>query len=608
MKPTPMKRRRMSHHARVLLLAAAVAYTGALALAPPAGATVTCTFTTDQVNVQMNEPGDVAKLEIGGGGTILVDNATGPVICGPGGPPTVNNTDKVAIADTSDNPGTPAPTDGTTRVEISEPSAFVPGATLTGENGGLGEIEFALYLNDGSDDTILLRGANPGADVWVMGAGGINWNAGANDPAADPDLTSPSDVDHWNLLPVQGDDRVSAQGGSGTGAPFPGRVEVGGDNGDDVIGGGEGNVGPNGDQLSGGAGNDVIRGFGGDDLFYAADGGNDTLDGGPGEDELTYYGLSSGVRVDLSTTGTQDTIGAGIDTTAGIEDVTGTEQADTLIGNAAFNYLDGVQGDDMLDGGPGDDALTGGGDVDTVTYAQAPVGVTADLTSGNTSGFGNDGIADVENLIGSPFADTLIGSAQPNSLTGLGGADTISALAGRDTVDVRDGGPDTASCGTEVDTAVADRASVDAVNADCETVDFLPDPDPGSGGAGGGAGPDTELGFELSGKRKQRVLRQRGVVVRAFCPLEDCNVTASGSGKVPKPKRAALAKLNLKPVTEALAAGTAERIELPLRKRQLRAVKTALGAGRRPVLKVSVSVTDAAGNATADTLKVKARR
>src|SRR5688572_9380196 len=105
---------------------------GGLAMTPSASAGVSCNFTTDQVNVQMTAPGDVTKLEIGGGGTILVDDANGPIICGPAGPPTVTNTDAVVIADTSDIPGTPTPMDGSTRIEIVEPSTFAPGATLVG--------------------------------------------------------------------------------------------------------------------------------------------------------------------------------------------------------------------------------------------------------------------------------------------------------------------------------------------------------------------------------------------------------------------------------------------------------------------------------------------
>ena len=119
---------------RMLVMALGVAT--ALVLPAGAQAATTCSFNGDLLFVEMSADGDIAHLEIGGGGVILVDGASGPVICGPDGPPTVTNTETVAIVDSSDAPSTPPPTDGTTRVEIVEPSAFVPGATLNGEGGG----------------------------------------------------------------------------------------------------------------------------------------------------------------------------------------------------------------------------------------------------------------------------------------------------------------------------------------------------------------------------------------------------------------------------------------------------------------------------------------
>ncbi|MGC1166626.1 MAG: calcium-binding protein [Solirubrobacterales bacterium] len=453
-----------------LVLAATVA------AAPRADAATTCAFENDLLFIEMNALGDRAHLEIGGFGTILVDGATEPVICGPEGPPTVSNTETVAIVDSTDNPASPAPVDGSTIVEVVEPSAFAPGKSTTGENGGAGEIEFAVNMNVGSNDTLLLRGT-AGGDNWTIGTGGINWNGYGPDAAPDPELTTLSTVDHLVLVPGAGNDLVRAQGGSGTGGAFPGRIEAGAGDGNDVI---EGGNGASGDQLSGGPGNDTVRGFdGGDHLSAAeqalpAEQGDDTLDGGAGEDELNFYGTPAGVTVDLGQPVPQNTVGGGTDTITNFEDVNGTEHADTLIGNAAFNYLFGNQGDDTLDGGPNDDAVSGGAGVDTVTYARAPVGVTVDLITGATSGFGNDAVVDVENLIGSPFADVLLGSDVANTITGLGGGDTIRALAGPDMVDIRDGVSDNAGCGTELDVAIADHHTLDMVDPDCETVSFAP--------------------------------------------------------------------------------------------------------------------------------------
>src|SRR5262249_27436828 len=147
-------------------------------------------------------------------------------------------------------------------------------------------------------------------------------------------------------------------------------------------------------------------------------------------------------KLDLSDSAPQDT-GQGTKTVTGVENASGTDKADTLIGNASPNRLEGLGGDDTLEGKGGDDNLRGGLGSDTVSYADAPSGVRADLTSGTAAGGdGVDTLNDVENLIGSPFADILTGSAAPNKVVGGGGTDNIRALDGDDTVDVRDGGLD----------------------------------------------------------------------------------------------------------------------------------------------------------------------
>jgi hypothetical protein len=92
---------------------------------------------------------------------------------------------------------------------------------------------------------------------------------------------------------------------------------------------------------------------------------------------------------------------------------------------------------------------------------------------------------------------------------------------------------------------------------------------------------------------KQKVLKQKGVVVSASCPLEDCTITASGK--------------RLKPVTEPVAGGVAENLEVPVKRKKLRAIARALRAGKKPKVTVSASVTDAAGNVATDALTVRAK-
>jgi Ca2+-binding RTX toxin-like protein len=117
--------------------------------------------------------------------------------------------------------------------------------------------------------------------------------------------------------------------------------------------------------LFGTAGDDVLTGDGERNVLYGMF-GNDVLAGGLGRDlaSFRYSGLEAGgaVTVDLGA-GTAN--GEGSDALTGIEDVTGTVFADTLIGEASPNRLSGGFGNDTLSGLDGDDVLNGGKGKDT---------------------------------------------------------------------------------------------------------------------------------------------------------------------------------------------------------------------------------------------------
>ncbi|MCW5738245.1 MAG: hypothetical protein KIS73_29250, partial [Enhydrobacter sp.] len=154
-----------------------------------------------------------------------------------------------------------------------------------------------------------------------------------------------------------------------------------------------------GDSLSGGAGDDSLNGHYGDDTLMGDDGndrligysGADYLYGGDGDDTLTDFGWSL---------------------------------VDTL---------------DILEGGAGNDTLHAiGKNPDAASYASATGGVTVDLAIASpqdTLGAGVDTLIDIENLIGSAWADILLGNDGANVLTGLDGNDTLRGGAGNDTLD-----------------------------------------------------------------------------------------------------------------------------------------------------------------------------
>lgn len=141
-----------------------------------------------------------------------------------------------------------------------------------------------------------------------------------------------------------GDNLLKGVGGADT---------VVGLDGNDTLLGGDGN-----DALDGGAGSDTLLGGDGDDTLDGGD-GDDTLNGYNGDDTASYVSAATGVTVSLAIAGAQDTVGAGSDTLAGIENVSGSAYADTLTGGADANVLGGGAGNDTLVGGTGDDTLNG---------------------------------------------------------------------------------------------------------------------------------------------------------------------------------------------------------------------------------------------------------
>src|SRR5262245_52277557 len=172
---------------RLRIAATAVAITAgsALAFAPGANASTSCDYQAPGIlTVTMTEQFDSALLTTGSTGSIQLRNH-GPVIGCSGGVPTVTNTDSILVVDQSDDPATPASLDGSTSVSIVEPASFSPGRTQEQGNDAFSEIEFILNLNDGGDELAL---SSTAPSDWVLGNGGLNWNAGSGDPAPDAEL------------------------------------------------------------------------------------------------------------------------------------------------------------------------------------------------------------------------------------------------------------------------------------------------------------------------------------------------------------------------------------------------------------------------------------
>ncbi|MFC7380557.1 hypothetical protein ACFQQC_18630, partial [Brevundimonas sp. GCM10030266] len=221
-----------------------------------------------------------------------------------------------------------------------------------------------------------------------------------------------------------------------------------------LVYGGTGNFTGTGNALdniiTGGAGDDVLRGRG----------GNDTLNGGLGADTADYSQATAAIRVRLDSRITLDDGEGGQDYLNSIENITGTDYNDLIVGDAGNNILIGGLGSDVLMGGAGDDIIMGG----QIQANQVHGGLGNDyyiLDAPDTvieyAGEGIDTVearistytlaANVENLIytgpasfsgwGNALDNQITGGSQNDYLRGMGGNDTIDGGAGIDTLYLR---------------------------------------------------------------------------------------------------------------------------------------------------------------------------
>lgn len=178
----------------------------------------------------------------------------------------------------------------------------------------------------------------------------------------------------------------------------------------------------------------TVYGEGGDDTIYAG-ASTDRLDGGRGQDWVTYINSTAAVDVNLSTGMGSGGFAAG-DTYRSIEDVEGTFYNDTITGSGNYNELFGYDGNDLIEGAAGGDYLDGGTGGDTLSYVGSDAGVKINLTTG--IGTGGDAQGDqflnFENVWGSDFGDTMTGDAGVNFLRGYLGNDRTYGGDGNDRI------------------------------------------------------------------------------------------------------------------------------------------------------------------------------
>jgi CSLREA domain-containing protein len=128
---------------------------------------------------------------------------------------------------------------------------------------------------------------------------------------------------------------------------------------------------------------------------------------------------------------------------------------DVVTGGVGDDVLCGLGGDDTFVPGGGQDLIVGGAGTDTIDFSSAAVGYDVDLDTGIATGVGNldlHGLVNVEDVIGTGFADTLTGDDADNELDGGAGTDELDGLGGDDTLLGSDGSSDDLDGGDGDDT------------------------------------------------------------------------------------------------------------------------------------------------------------
>jgi hypothetical protein len=269
------------------------------------------------------------------------------------------------------------------------------------------------------------------------------------------------------------------------------------------------------DHLDGGTGQDTLTG---DAIGDSARVGHDVLDGGPGIDTIDhdwYRFDGSGGAQDPAPTVSFD--GVANDGRPGErDDVIGIERIEsgvpagltptTLIGDGGANTFDLLFTNGVVRAGGGDDTITGS------DYADAlDGGAGNDHVSG---GFGNDTIT------GGPGADDIGGDRTAGCYYGpIFGGCTIGS--GNDTVYAQDGERDAVDCGPGADIAWVDAVDV---TTGCETPHV-------EGGPSGGQTPSTVLAkpkLAVGRQHLRKIAKKRAIRLR--CRLAQpgrCSIRAS---------------------------------------------------------------------------------
>ena len=299
------------------------------------------------------------------------------------------------------------------------------GDTLTSMENIIGSAHADVLTGNGEDNVIEGGG---GGDTLDGGEGTDTLSYQGSSGGVTVDLRKGSEVD-INGSPMDIISKSSGGHAAGDKVIYDTFENITGSRyGDTLTGDDEVNV------LKGGAGNDRLNGEAGDDTLEGGP-GRDTLDGGEGADKATYAGATAGVTLDLSsgTSGRGTGGDASGDSFKGIEEFVGSGYDDTFIAGKNKDNMDGGAGDDTVSYRNSRAGVTISLEIDqeqtdstTDSYADGDTLKSIE----NLTGSRYD-----DKLTGSGEANTLEGGSGDDELYGGGGKDTLEGGRGDDTLE-----------------------------------------------------------------------------------------------------------------------------------------------------------------------------
>ncbi len=381
----------------------------------------------------------------------------------------------------------------------------------------------------------------------------------------------------------------------------PGAVGFIGRGGDDTLIGS-----PESDYLSGDLGNDTIRGLAGDDSLNDGDQseafqsggetpdpvGNDTLDGGDGDDDLVAGG------------GKDDVVGgAGTDTFSSARYETQVFPGDIPPDTAPRLAPVTISLDDQAN-----DGVTGANEGDNVhSDVENVITSRTGRMSAIARGFSIAPVEAADTVTGSAAANTIITGGGNDKIDPGAGPDRVEAGTGDDTINAVDQGTDTILCGRGNDSVGADLPGSNPGRADvltdCENVTGT------ALGLEGGALP-TPPTVTVGGARSMKVKKFLRSYTLTTEVTTDQPSTVAAELSIAGAKIAKTGDLTLG--TGKLKSGSGKRkvktkVAVRYRKALKRKLRTKKQRRRGIKLKLAVTVTNATGQVTKQTRKVRVK-